>query len=185
MRIEHQFRVDAPPEAVWPLLLDVERVAPCLPGAETPERVDERTYKVGVSVALGPMKLVYRGELAIEEVDEELRRTVMEARATETRGQGTVRATIRTTLTAEDGGTRADVVTDLQLTGRVAQMGHGIVEDVSRRLLGDFASCLGRRATADRSEADPPVETARPIRGLWLLGQVVLARLRRLFGGSR
>jgi carbon monoxide dehydrogenase subunit G len=185
LRIQQEFRVDAPPEAVWPLLLDIERVAPCLPGAEVAERVDERTYKVGVTVALGPMKLVYRGELAIDEVDEELRRTVMEAKATEARGQGTARATIRTTLTADDGGTRADVVTDLQLTGRVAQMGHAIVEDVSRRLLGEFATCLGRKATAERNEARASDVSSRPIGGLRLVGKLLLARLRRLVRRGR
>jgi carbon monoxide dehydrogenase subunit G len=176
MRLQHEFRVDAPPEAVYPLLLDIERVAPCLPGAAGAERIDERTYRVAVNVALGPMKLSYRGEVAIVEADDASRRAVMEAKATEARGQGTARATITTTLSAQDGGTHADVVTDLQLTGRVAQMGRGIVEDVSRRLMGEFAECLSRRIDAGADE--PPVEP-RPIRGFALLWAALKARLFR------
>ena len=170
----------APPETVWPLLLDLERVAPCMPGAEVAERVDESTYKVSVTLALGALKLVYRGEVAIAEADEEGRRTVIEAKAAEARGQGTARATIKTTLTAEDGGTRAAVVTDLQLTGRVARMGPGIVEDVSKRLLGEFAACLSQKAAA---EASTPPERTRPVGGLRLIARLVGARLRRLFRG--
>lgn len=176
MRLEHEFRVDAPPETVYPLLLDIERVAPCLPGAGPAERIDERTYRVEVSVALGPMKLTYRGEVAVVEADDGSHRAVMEAKATEARGQGTARATITTTLSPEGGGTRAEVVTDLQLTGRVAQMGRGIVEDVSRRLMGEFAECLSRRVSDEAGQA--PVEP-RPIRGLALFFAALRSRLLR------
>ncbi len=85
MNLAHEFRVAAPVEAVWPLLLDVERVAPCLPGAEIAERLDDRTYKVGVTVKLGPMRFSYHGEVAIVDADEVARRVVMEAKATEMR----------------------------------------------------------------------------------------------------
>jgi uncharacterized protein len=177
MRLEHSFAVDAPPDAVWPLLMDVERVAPCLPGTQSVERIDDRSYRVAVVVALGPMRLSYGGDVAIAEADEAGRRAVMTAKATEARGQGTARATITTTLSPEGLGTRADVVTDLQLTGRVAQMGRGIVVDVSNRLLGEFADCLGR--TLASSAGDPPPE-ARPIHGVRLGLAALWARLRRL-----
>jgi carbon monoxide dehydrogenase subunit G len=176
VRLEHSFVVDAPPEAVWPLLLNVERVAPCLPGTESVQRVDDRTYRVAVVVALGPMRLSYRGEVAIAETDEATRTAVMAAKATEARGQGTARATITTTLLPEGAGTRAGVVTDLQLTGRVAQMGRGIVVDVSNRLLGEFAECLGRTLTASGGEAP----AAKPIGGLRLGLRLLWQRLRRL-----
>ena len=176
MRLEHEFRVDAPPEEVYPLLLDIERVAPCLPGAEVTERVDERTYRVGINIALGPMKLTYRGEVAVVEADEAARRAVMEAKATEARGQGTARATITTTLSPDGGGTHAEVVTDMQLTGRVAQIGRGIVEDVSRRLMGQFAECLSTRAGGAGGEA-PAAAEPRPIRGLTLLLEALKSRL--------
>ena len=177
MRLEHSFTVDAPADAVWPLLMDVQRVAPCLPGTQSVERIDDRTYRVAVVVALGPMRLSYHGELAIAAADEPGRRAVMSAKATEVRGQGTARATITTTLFPEGNGTRADLVTDLQLTGRVAQMGRGIMVDVSNRLLGEFADCLGR--TLASSAADPPPEV-QPIRGVRLGFGALWARLRRL-----
>ena len=174
MRLEHHFTVPAPPEAVWPLLLDVERVAPCLPGAEMAERIDESTYKVAVAVALGPMKLTYRGEVAIAEADPAALRAVMRAKATEARGQGTASATITTTLSPDGTGTRAEVVSEVQLTGRVAQMGQGIVKDVSNRLLGEFADCLSQKV-AGAATPEP-----QPIRGFSLLWALLTGRVRRL-----
>jgi uncharacterized protein len=189
VRLEHEFQVAAPVETVWNLLLDLERVAPCLPGGEVTEKVDDRNYRANVKVKLGPMQLTYRGEIAISEADETERRTVMEAKANEARGQGTARATITTQLFDKEGGTRASVATDLQLTGRVAQMGRGIVEDVSNRLMGQFADCLSQRAAADATPpsreteaAAPPPAQAKPIGGLSLVIRVLLARASGLFG---
>jgi carbon monoxide dehydrogenase subunit G len=189
MKLEHAFDVAAPVEVVWELLLDLERVAPCLPGGEVTEKVDDRAYKANVKVKLGPMQMTYRGDITITDVDESARRAVMEAKATEARGQGTARATITTSLAAGDGGTHGEVLTDLQLTGRVAQMGRGIVEDVSNRLMGQFASCLSERAAgeaaarAGTAEAAAPAEqeAAKPIGGFSLVFGVLLSRLRRLF----
>jgi uncharacterized protein len=188
VKLEHEFEVAAPVETVWGLLLDLERVAPCLPGGEVTEKIDDRNYRANVKVKLGPMQLTYRGEISIAEADEATRRTVMEAKANEARGQGTARATITTTLAARDGGTHAQVATDLQLTGRVAQMGRGIVEDVSSRLMGEFAACLSQRAAAEAAptaaqvQAPPPRAEAKPIGGISLVLRVLLSRLRRLFG---
>jgi uncharacterized protein len=186
VKLEHSFEVAAPVETVWGLLLDVERVAPCLPGGEVTEKVDDRSYKANVKVRLGPMQLTYRGDITIAEADQAARRAVMEAKANEARGQGTARATITTLLTARDGGTRAEITTDLQLTGRVAQMGRGIVEEVSNRLLGQFAECLSQRA-AEATPAETEThavaarEASKPIGGIGLVLGVLLARLRRLF----
>jgi carbon monoxide dehydrogenase subunit G len=197
VKLEHAFDVAAPVETVWELLLDLERVAPCLPGGEVTEKVDDRNYKANVKVKLGPMQMSYRGDIKIAEVDEAGRRAVMEAKANESRGQGTARATITTTLAAQQGGgTRGEVVTDLQLTGRVAQMGRGIVEDVSNRLMGQFAACLSQRAAAEaapaaaaplgaEAPAPPPRAESRPIGGLSLVLGVLLARLRRLLRRAR
>jgi carbon monoxide dehydrogenase subunit G len=188
VKLEHEFQVAAPVETVWELLLDLERVAPCLPGGEVTEKIDDRSYRANVKVKLGPMQLAYRGEITIAEADEAARRTMLEAKANEARGQGTARATITTVLTEQDEGTRAAVTTDLQLTGRVAQMGRGIVEDVSNRLMGQFAECLSQRAAAEAHPAGaaaatrPPPSEAKPIGGLSLVLGALLSRLRRLFG---
>ncbi len=187
MKLEHEFEVAAPVETVWALLLDLEQVAPCLPGGEVTERVDERTYKASVKVKLGPMQMTYRGDIAIVEADEAARRTVMEAKGSEARGQGTARATITTTLAPDGRGTRAQVVTDMQLTGRVAQMGRGIVQDVSSRLMGEFARCLSERAApveATTPGTEAPAQTpapAAPISGFALLLGLLRTRFARLF----
>ena len=195
MKLEHTFEVSAPIETVWQFLLDLEQVAPCLPGGERNEKVDDRNYKASVKVKLGPMQLAYRGDITITEADEAERRTVVEAKATETRGQGTARATITTALVGADGDTRATVTTDLQLTGRVAQMGRGIVQDVSNRLMGEFAQCLSERAggrappdvdpapardSDDRPTAAARPAKAKPIGGVSLVLHVLLSRLRAL-----
>jgi len=149
------------------------------------EKIDDRHYKAAVRVKLGPMQMAYRGDITIVEADETTRRTVMEAKATETKGQGTARATITTSLASAGGGTHADVTTELQLTGRVAQMGRGIVENVSKRLMGEFADCLSRQASspepAATAEPEAPVPAAKPIGGFGLLLQVLRERLRHPF----
>lgn len=184
LRLHHTFEVQAPVEEVWRLLLDIERVAPCLPGARLGDRVGDDAYDVGVTVKLGPMQMSYAGRLDVLERDAAAKRAVMRANVTEQRGQGTADATITTTLTAVEGGTRAESVTELRLTGRVAQMG-GIVEDVSNRLLHQFSECLGAKAAAGPGGAASAAVEARPISALTLARQVMLDRLRRLLGRPR
>jgi carbon monoxide dehydrogenase subunit G len=188
MRLQHRFEVPAPVEDVWRLLLDLERVAPCLPGASLGERVDENTYDVAIKVKLGPMQMSYAGRVEIVEQDDAAKRALMRATTSEQRGHGTAEATITTTLSAIEGGTLAQSETDLKLTGRVAQMG-GIVEDVSNRLLAQFSECLGAKAAASASASagatvggGKSATEPRPIGGLSLAAGIVLDRLRRLFG---
>lgn len=183
MELKHSFEVPAPVEAVWSLLLDLERVAPCLPGATLGDRVNDNTYDVGIGIKLGPMQLSYRGRVEIVEADETDRRAVMRAKTNEQRGQGTAEATITITLSPARGGTLAEAVTDLRLTGRVAQMGRSIVEDVSNRLLSQFSECLSAKAGAAHEAGAPaPAVEPRPIGGLSLAFGVLLGRLRRIFG---
>jgi carbon monoxide dehydrogenase subunit G len=187
MQLRHRFEVPAPVDEVWRLLLDLEQVAPCLPGASLGDKIADGTYDVGIGVKLGPMQLNYSGRIEILEADESARRAVMRGHANEQRGQGTAEATITTTLSEHEGGTLAESVTDLKLTGRVAHMG-GVVEDVSNRLLAQFSENLSAKAAASGSAAangaaaTAPRPEPRPISGLSLVGGIVLDRLRRLFG---
>src|SRR3954452_7310318 len=142
MRFENSFDVDAPIEQVWDALLDVERVAPPVPGAQVLERTGEDAYKVAIKVKVGPMSMTYRGEVEITERDEAAHRAVMKARAKESRGQGTADADVTMQLRGEDGRTSATVTTDVALSGRVATMGQGVLQDVSGRLVGTFADTL-------------------------------------------
>ena len=142
MRFENQFDVDAPIDKVWDAVLDVERVAPTLPGAQVLERTGEDAYQVAMKVRVGPMSMTYRGEVEIAERDEEAHRAVMKARAKEARGQGTANADVTMVLRGENGRTSATLTTEVELSGKAATMGHGVLQDVAGRLVDTFAKNL-------------------------------------------
>jgi uncharacterized protein len=157
MRFENHFDVGAPIDAVWDAVLDVERVAPTVPGARVLEQVGEDAYKVAIKVKVGPMSMTYNGDVTITERDEAAHRAVMKARAKESRGQGTADADVTMVLAGQNGGTTATVTTDVQLSGKVATMGQGVLQDVSRRLVETFA---GNLATMLEGGAVPEPSTA-------------------------
>ena len=144
MKLEQSFDVAAPLERVWEALVDVERVAPCLPGASVTSRNDDGSYNGAFSVKIGPTSASYTGKLEMEQVDEEAHVATMQAHGTDKRGQGGAKATIVSRLSPADGeATRVEVVTDYHITGRLARFGRGgMIEDISERLLRDFADCL-------------------------------------------
>jgi uncharacterized protein len=170
MKLEHSFQVAAPLDRVWEALIDVERVAPCLPGAEITEAGEDGKYRGTFSVRLGPTTAAYRGELAMEEVDADAHRAVMRATGQDKRGQGSAKATIVSTMREEGGATTVDVETDFTITGRLARFGRGgMIEDVSNRLLRDFSDCLQK--TIESSEATPEAAASEPGGGEGLPGQ--------------
>jgi uncharacterized protein len=187
MRLENSFEVPAPPEAAWDLLMDVPRVIPCMPGAKLDETVDDSNWKATMQVKLGPISLSFATDVKREEADEAARRSRLSARARETRGRGAAQATIESSLAASDGGgTKVDLVTDLSLTGAVAQYGRGIVADVSSQLVTSFADCLKAQLTAAPEAAQAATEAqARPLSGLSLgfgaLGRSIGRFFSRLF----
>ena len=144
MKLEQSFEVAAPLDRVWAALIDVERVAPCLPGAAVTGRNDDGSYNGTFKVKIGPTSAAYTGKLAMEDVDESAHTATMDAQGTDKRGQGGAKATIVSTVAdAGNGATRVEVVTDYHITGRLARFGRGgMIEDISNRLLGDFAKCL-------------------------------------------
>ncbi len=143
MRIEQTVEVDAPLHRVWALVNDVPRVAPCMPGAELTKVVDDHTYEGTVKVKLGPISMSYRGTVVLEDVDEAAHSAKLSASGKDVRGGGTARAGVDTKLEAvSDTRTRMSVVSDVQLTGKVASFGRGSIQDVSARLFGQFADCL-------------------------------------------
>jgi uncharacterized protein len=222
-RLEQSFTVNAPLEEVWAALVDVERVAPCLPGAEVLGQEGPGKYRGAFNVRLGPTTASYTGVLEMVEVDEAAHKAAMSAKGQDKRGQGSASATIVNTVVDEGGTTRVDVVTDFTITGRLARFGRsGMIEDISKRLLRDFAQNLeaslqqqpaaepapapdadpavaaaaiapdaGAAAAAvtipatARPPASPPprkVEAAKPVSGFRLVLDVLLERLKRLFG---
>src|SRR3954467_9763439 len=158
MKFENQFDVEAPLDQVWNTVLDVERVAPTVPGAQVLERSGDDAYKVAIKVKVGPMSMTYRGEVEITERDEAAHRAVMKARAKESRGQGTADADVVMVLEGTDGPTSATVITDVQLSGKVATMGQGVLQDVSGRLVKTFAQNLAAMLEAGEAEPEPEIE---------------------------
>jgi uncharacterized protein len=156
VKLEHSFQVNAPLERVWQALVDVERVAPCLPGAEITEAGEDGTYRGTFTVRLGPTTAAYRGELAMEEVDDATHRAVMRASGADKRGQGSAKATIVSTMREEGDLTTVDVETDFTITGRLARFGRGgMIQDVSNRLLRDFSECLQQTIEQGEPAAEP------------------------------
>lgn len=141
MQLEHQFTVPVPAAQAWDILLDVERVAPCMPGA-TVESFDGETIHGRVKVKVGPIQVTYAGTARFTEKDEASRRAVIDASAKEARGTGTAAATITAQLADRGATTDVTVTTDLQITGRPAQFGRGVMVEVGNKLLGKFADCL-------------------------------------------
>jgi carbon monoxide dehydrogenase subunit G len=142
-------------------MLDLEKIAPCLPGAAIQEEVDDGEYEGTMKVEIGPITVSYKGTVKSEETDETAHRAVLPATGRKTRGQGTASATIVSTLREEGDGTRVNVETDMMLTGRVAQFGRGLAQDVAKRMLDDFAVCLEREISGgDAAEPAPEVGTA-------------------------
>jgi carbon monoxide dehydrogenase subunit G len=161
MKLEQSFEVAAPIDQVWQALNDLERVAPCLPGAAITDHDDDGTYHGTFQVKLGPTTASYRGTIKIENADESTHTATLKARGTDKRGQGGANATIVNTLSEHDGGTRVEAVTDFTITGRLARFGRGgMMEDISNRLMRDFATCLSSRL-ADAPTAPSGEEVAK------------------------
>jgi carbon monoxide dehydrogenase subunit G len=208
MQIQNEFVVKAPIDRVWTYLLDVERVAPCMPGAQLTEVVDDRTWKGKTSVKIGPVALSFAGTVVLQERDDVSHRVVLKAQGMEQRGKGAASAVATSQLAEVDGGTRVTLDTDLTITGAVAQYGRGMILDISQRMTREFAQCLeanivaqAEAAAGEASSAEGPAaaeapaapaashaprQVARPVKGfrlaLWALWRVVVRFFRRLAG---
>jgi len=149
--------------------MDVPRVIPCMPGATLTETVDDSNWKAKMNVKLGPISLMFDTDVKREEADEAARKAKLSAKAREARGRGAAQATIESSLSELENGTQVDVVTDLMLTGAVAQYGRGIVEDVSQQMVQSFSECLKAQLVASPEEAEAAVASqAKPVGGLRL-----------------
>lgn len=144
MQLQHHFTVPVPPDVAWEALLDPERVAPCFPGA-TLQSAAGSEFTGTVKVRLGPVALLYKGKGAFTATNPEARRTVIEASAKDTRGNGTAAANVAVTVRPDAEGTAVDLTTDLKITGRPAQLGRGLISDVSGKIVAAFADCLAAR----------------------------------------
>ncbi|MGH9031718.1 MAG: SRPBCC family protein [Acidimicrobiia bacterium] len=177
MKIEDRFRVDVPVEEAWRVLLDIERIAPCMPGAELQE-VEGEEYRGVVKVKVGPITAQYKGAARLVEADADAHRAVIEAQGRDTRGQGNASATITMSLAADGAGTEVSIDNDVTVTGKVAQFGRGVMADVSSKLLAQFVRCLEANvlggAAPETDDRPAPVE---PVDLLRTAGAPVLKRL--------
>lgn len=163
MRLEHRFDVPAPVDEAWAVLLDVPRIAPCLPGAALTEH-DGDSFAGTVKVKVGPITLTYRGTGHFVERDDKAHRVVIEASGRESRGSGTAGATITATLVAKDpGSTTAEVAIDLTVTGRPAQFGRGMLGEVSARLVDQFSASLAKELAAEAPPEPAASAGAAPV----------------------
>jgi uncharacterized protein len=155
--IEDSFTVRTPVDRLWAFIQDVERIAPCLPGAELTEVVDERTWKGKVHVKFGPVQMAFAGTVVMEERDDAAHRGTLSAKGTEQRGKGVASAKVESWLEpAGDAGTTVHIRSDLTITGAAAQLSRGLLPEVSKLLTKQFAECLEATLNAEPDGAPTP-----------------------------
>ena len=159
MELNNDFEVAAPVDLVWAVLTDVERIAPCLPGAQLLE-IEGDEFRGVVKIKVGPITAQYKGAASFSERDDVEHRAVLRAEGRDTRGAGNAAADITAELEATDVGTKVTVTTDLTVTGKVAQFGRGVMADVSKKLMGQFAENLSDliAASGDETVVDAAVD---------------------------
>ena len=200
MEFDNSFEVPLPPAGAWDVLMDVKRVAPCMPGARLTEIVDERTFKGTVGVRLGPVALTFAGTAQFENIDAAARRARIKANGTDAKGRGGAMAIVDFAIQEAGSGSKVLVHTNLPLSGSVAQYGRGVgmIQDVANQLIKQFANSLkaelaksGAAAAAPVASAGatpapapvPPPQAAKPISGFSLLLRALWSWLGRLFAG--
>ena len=163
MEFENTFEVDAPVDEVYAALLDVGRVAPCVPGAQVFDRTGEDAYEVGIKVKVGPMSMLYKGTVEIVDRDPAAHTATMRARARESRGQGMADALVRMALTSDGGATRGTISSDVKLSGKAAAMGGGVIREVSAKLVDQFAQNLAAMLSGEGVATQPiPAAATQP-----------------------
>jgi uncharacterized protein len=201
MEFDNSFEVPLPPAEAWKVLLDVERIAPCMPGAELTEVLSANTYKGKINVRLGPVALTFAGMVKIEDVDESKHSARVSAQGTDAKGRGGAQAASVFRLEPAGSGSKVLVHTSLNLSGQVAQYGRGvgIIQATAAQLINQFANCLKQKllqghegatlapaATAPSSAQPPPPSSpaAKPISGFALMARAIWSWIIGLFGKS-
>jgi uncharacterized protein len=209
MEFDNSFEVPLPPAEAWPVLMDIQRIAPCMPGAQLTEVLDDRTYKGNIAVRLGPVALTFAGIVKFEDIDDVNRTARVKAQGTDAKGRGGANAAASFRLEPAGAGSKVLVHTDLTLSGAVAQYGRGVgmIQATAAQLMKQFADNLKKQlavspapapaaaaaapasATAASAPAAPqpatpqsPPPAAAPISGFSLMARVVWDAIMRLFG---
>ena len=197
MEFDNSFEVPLPPAEAWPVLMDIKRIAPCMPGAELTEVVDDKTYKGKIGVRLGPVALTFAGTVRFEEIDNANHSARVKAQGTDAKGRGGANAAASFRLEPVANGSKVLVHTDLALSGSVAQYGRGVgmIQATAAQIINQFAGNLKAQLTAVPAAATadaaapgasaPPPPAAKPISGLSLMAKVLWDAIVRLFRGRR
>jgi carbon monoxide dehydrogenase subunit G len=190
VELDNSFEVPLRPAEAWPLLMDIRRIAPCMPGAEVTEVVDDQTYKGRIAVRLGPVALAFAGVVKFEERDSVNYKARVKAQGSDAKGRGAANATASFRLEPAGSGSKVLVHTDLVLSGAVAQYGRGvgIIQATAASIMTQFAANLkaqigDRNPTTASSAQEPlaPSAAARPISGFSLLARVIWDAVASLF----
>lgn len=195
MEFDNSFTVPLPPDETWVLLRDIERIAPCMPGATLTETIDADTYKGEVSVRLGPVSLTFKGQARFESVDDAARTARVKADGKDAKGRGGANATVDFTVAPDEAGSVVDIHTNLMLSGPVAQYGRGagMIQGLADQLIGQFADALkAELATQPAADTDETTAVeapstspeAKPISGFTLMFNALWSAIRRMFGGN-
>jgi carbon monoxide dehydrogenase subunit G len=199
VEFDNSFEVPLPPAEAWPVLMDIKRIAPCMPGAELTEVVDDKTYKGKIGVRLGPVSLTFAGTVAFEEIDNANHSARVKAQGTDAKGRGGANATASFRLEPVASGSKVLVHTDLALSGSVAQYGRGVgmIQATAAQIINQFANNLKAQLTAapvaapgavapaaSAPAASAPPPAAKPISGFALMAKVLWEAIVRLFGGT-
>lgn len=207
MEFDNSFDVPLAPERAWSVLMDIPRIAPCMPGAELTEVVDPQHFKGKISVRLGPVALAFAGRVEIDSIDEAARSARVKAQGSDAKGRGAANATATFHVEPSTEGSRVMIHTDLMLSGAVAQYGRGVgmIQATAAEIIGQFAGNLRTQlaqqppppkgsaavapssdnATAKSATPEAPPPAAKPISGLSLMARVIWQQILSLFGGRR
>jgi carbon monoxide dehydrogenase subunit G len=199
VEFDNSFDVPLPPAEAWPVLMDIKRIAPCMPGAELTEVVDDKTYKGKIGVRLGPVALTFAGTVRFEEIDNANHRARVKAQGTDAKGRGGANATAAFRLEPVASGSKVLVHTDLTLSGAVAQYGRGVgmIQATAAQIINQFAGNLKAQLAATPAvatsgvaapgasapTASAPLPAAKPVSGFSLMAKVLWDAIVRLFGG--
>lgn len=211
MEFDNSFDVPLAPEQAWSVLMDIPRIAPCMPGAELTEVVDPQHFKGKISVRLGPVALAFAGRVEIDSIDEAGRRARIKAQGSDAKGRGAANATATFHIDPSAEGSRVMIHTDLMLSGAVAQYGRGVgmIQTTAAQIIGQFAGNLrtqlaqqpppakvsaatapSETATAESAAPRPsapatPPPAAKPISGFSLIARVIWEQILSIFRGRR
>ena len=193
MEFDNSFEVPLPPAEAWPVLMNIKRIAPCMPGAELTEVVDDKTYKGKIGVRLGPVALTFAGTVTFEEIDNANHSARVKAQGTDAKGRGGANATASFRVEPAAGGSKVLVHTELALSGSVAQYGRGVgmIQATAAQIINQFAGNLKAQlaampaaAAADAPATAAPPPASKPISGFALMAKVLWDAIVRMFGGG-